>query len=138
MISELGYLHWRLFAVVVAAVVDMALLGVCTAYIWHEWRKPGFIDRFGNQLAIGITMHMLGLTIQRVWGAFLLAFYAYGIDIAPLDNAYPLTFAAGLLSAAGVLWKVRVLTPYIMVPWLWRVALLAALASGLLSVLAVP
>jgi hypothetical protein len=77
---------------------------------------------------------MFGLTLKESWGAMLLILYAYHYDIGVVETTYPFAFIGGVFSAAGVLCKLRVLSPAWGARWLWWVTMLTAFASGLAAI----
>lgn len=134
MISHLGFLQWRLFAGVFASVFNVALLAACFGYLWSARKHHGWREAFGNQLALGITLHMLGESMRSTWAAGLLWEFAQGVDIGNLETIYPVAFIGQLISAAGILWKFRNLSPAWCARWLWIVVMIAAFGSGWLAV----
>lgn len=136
MISQLGWLNERLFVAIVDAVINLSLLAICTSYLWYEMATPGWREWRSNKLALGIWCHMFGLSLRTTWGAVLLWLFARGYDIGPVEDAYPLAFLGGMISAAGVLCKIRVLSPEGMgrERWLWIAVMFIAAVSGALGV----
>lgn len=137
MISQIGFLNERLFVAILDAVVNCALLMICSFFLAHEMRTPEWRKWRSNQLAIGIWCHMFGLSLRTIWNAVLLWLYARGHDIGVIENAYPIAFFGGLISTAGVLCKIRVLSPHGVEKWLWVGIMALAVLSGLTGVVSV-
>lgn len=137
MISQLGFLDERLFVAIADAVVNCSLLIICSIFLVHEMGTPHWREWRSNQLALGIWCHMFGLSLRTTWGAGLLWLYAKGYDIGVIENAYPIAFFGGVISTAGVLCKIRVLSPHSVARWLWVVIMVLAFLSGFTGITSV-
>lgn len=141
MINELGFLPERTFVAVGQSIYSLTLFIIGVVYLMMESRRlriaakgteprPHILDRFGNQLAAAVTMHMAGEAVSRTWGAVLLVLFAHHVNIGIWEDRYPLAFAGSFISMLGVLWKVRILSPANVRQWLWAVLLVIAFGLG--------
>lgn len=142
MINQLGFLPERTFVAVGQSIYSLTLFLIGVVYLMRESRRlkledasaadprPHLLDRFGNQLAAAVTMHMAGEAMSRTWGAVLLVLFAHHVDIGAWEDRYPIAFAGSFVSMLGVLWKVRILSPASARQWLWAVLLVIAFALG--------
>lgn len=131
MINAIGFLPERTFIAVGQAVYSFALFLIAFIYLIREARtNKEWFRRFGNQLAIGIALHMAGETFSRAWGAVLIVLFAHHVDIGAWENRYPVAFAGAILSLGGVLWKVHTLSPAPFRAWLWWALLLVSFGLG--------
>lgn len=137
MISQIGFLTERTVTAVVLSIVCFAVFLIVSAYLLRESKNPGWYDRFGNKLAIAVSVFMFGETLSRGWGAILIVMYYRGMDIGVIENRFPLAFTGSVLMLIGMICKLRILTPEILFgvrtgEWFWMAIATFAIGVGVI------
>jgi hypothetical protein len=94
-------------------VMDLVLDGILLLYIMS------YIKTYGRdawkmvriQAATWMVIHIIGLTLQRLWGIVLLRAYFNGRDSMAVEGHFPVFFVGSIIACIGVAGTIYTFTP---------------------------
>lgn len=111
-------------------VFDLSLLVFITRHTYCEVKRRGLAaarQRIGNQAAIAVGVHVLGLTIIRAWSTA--QYYLQGRDINPdiVENIYAIPLVGLGFAVVGMACCIRIFSPARWGNWGWVLSFMAAI-----------
>lgn len=111
-------------------VFDLGLLCFIVVHLRREVRRRGFAlarTRLGNQAAVAVGVHILGLTLIRSWTTYLYWANESGVDTSGAEDAYPLAMVGLVIAMVGMACCIRIFSPVRWGNWGWILTFCAAL-----------
>jgi len=107
------------------------LLVIVFSFLQYERRtRPDWLWNFGDRLVMAMGLHIAGLVLTWGWGVAVIVANVTGLGEDLVAATYPVAFVGGVLNLAGIVWKVRILSPLWAKRWLWLLVSLAVLVCG--------
>lgn len=107
----IGWLNTREAVNIGLLFADISILFILGAMLWKEIRTPGWLNHLTNKAAAALFVYFFGMTIIRVWSAFLLGALKRGGDVFAIENTYPVSLAGSVIAFFGSVWIVQTFSP---------------------------
>lgn len=110
-------------------VLDIALVAFIVRHLICEVRTGGLqyaYGRLGNQAALAILVHIVGLTMIRGWSALLLYYQGQGVDAWQIEQLYPIGIVGASIALIGMGCCIRIFSRQEWGNWGWIVSVAAA------------
>lgn len=111
-------------------VLDLALLIFIARHLYRETRLTGLqaaYNRLGNQAALSIFIHVIGLTMIRGWSALLLYYQGQGVDAWQIEQLYPVGVIGLFIALVGMGCCIRIFSRAEWGHWGWVLSSAAAM-----------
>lgn len=103
-------------------VLDLALIGFIVRHLISEVHTTGLkrtYARLGNQAALAILIHIVGLTMIRAWSALLLYYQGQGVDAWKIEQLYPIGIVGASIALIGMGCCIRIFSREEWGNWGW-------------------